>query len=95
MGAVVIRAGCVVGFVGGPPVFSAGARREGACPGVESCEPGGGARETPGPDRPGVVNTLVGGWLGYWGVCMTVTPGGVNTLWACMTVTPGPWDPVA
>ena len=68
------------GFVGGPPIFSAGARREGACSGVESCEPGGGARKTPGPDRPGVMNMLVRGWLGYWEVRMTVTPGVMNML---------------
>ena len=55
------------GFVGGPPIFSAGARREGDCSGVESWEPGGGARRTPGRSGPGVMNTLVRGWLATGG----------------------------
>ena len=94
---MVIRAGCVPGFVGGPPVFSAGARWEGACPGVESCEPGGGARETPGWSGPGVMNMLVGGlvWLlgglydGHAGGCERAVgsyDGHARTLGSCCLI---------
>ena len=76
--------------------FSAGARREGACRGVESCEPGGGARKTPGRSGPGVMNTLVGaGWLlgglydGHAGGCEHAVgsyDGHAGTLGSCCLI---------